>query len=230
MGLHLIILAKNHTMKYLFVFLLVSMSFIVISQNKEWSIGLIGAPNFYNIKPMKGVDYFSYENDLGLTIGLETVYSFNQKLNVGIGTNLTNLAYQGQYNFTFIDPGDPVIPREGNIKLVHLDIPVFARMNVLKHHKIGLYPCIALNSSFLIDYEDETTFEDNSIRESGHLNSFLLSAQISLGLMYKLNDKISLRFEPRFRKYFKGFDELINRGQELFQTVVGIEYKFGKED
>jgi len=27
----------------------------VHSQNKEWSIGLIGAPNFYNIKPMKGV-------------------------------------------------------------------------------------------------------------------------------------------------------------------------------
>ena len=200
----------------------------VHSQNKEWSIGIIGTPNFYSIKPWKGVDFLSYENDLGLTIGLETIYSFNQKLNVGIGTNLTNVAYHGQYDFVFNDPGDPCIPREGNIKLVYVDIPVFARMNVLKHHKIGLYPCIALNSSFLIDYEDETTFEDNSIRESGFLNSFLLSGQIGLGLVYKLNDKISLRFEPRFRKYFKGFDLLIIRGQELFQTVVGIEYNFGK--
>ena len=61
-------------------------AFTVHSQNKEWSIGLIGAPNFYNIKPMKGVDFLSYKNDLGLTIGLETVYSFNQKLNLGLST------------------------------------------------------------------------------------------------------------------------------------------------
>ena len=201
----------------------------VHSQDKGWSIGLIGSPNFYSVKSHKGFNH-SYQTDLGLTIGLESIYSFSNKLDLGLGANLTSLGYQVNYEYTFLDLGDPYIPRSGNIKASYIDIPLFVRINILLDDKIRLYHSIAVNPSFLINSEDQTIFEDNSIRKSGYLNSFVISGQLGLGFAYKLNQKIRLKFEPRFRSYLKGFDILMNNHPTLLQTIVGIEYKFGKEE
>jgi opacity protein-like surface antigen len=199
------------------------------SQDKGWSIGIIGSPNFYSVKSHEGFNH-SYQTDLGLTIGLESIYSLSNKLDLGLGANLTSLGYQVNYEYTFLDPGDPYIPRSGNITANYIDIPIFLRVNLLSSDKFALYPSVAFNSLFLINSKDQTTFEDNSVRESNYLNSLIFSGQFGLGVAYSLNEKMRIKLEPRFRYYLKGFDTIMNAHPTLFQAMIGIEYKIGKKE
>ncbi len=193
------------------------------AQDKDWTLGLVSSPNFYSIKSHPGFGH-TYHADVGMSIGLESFYSFGNRINLGLGGSLNSLSYQVNYLYTFEDPGDPHIPRSSIKKAVYLDIPLFLRTDLLVSNKMKLYTSLAVNSSFLINSEDQTTFEDNSVRDSGFLNSFLLSSQLGLGLVYKLHPKIGLKFESKFRYYLKGFDVLMNANPSLVQTVIGIEY------
>lgn len=211
--------------------LLLGISILIFSktnhaQDKDWTIGLIGSPNFYFMEPYTGFEH-SYQTDLGLTIGLEATYSLGNKIAIGLGASLTSLEYQVNYDYVFSTPDDPFIPKSGTIKASYLDIPLLVRINLNSHNKIGLHPSMAINSSILVDSEDQTVYENNDTRSSGSLNTSLISSQLGFGVSYKLSPTFNLKFEPSMRYYFKGFDKLMNNHPILLQTIMAVEYSFG---
>jgi opacity protein-like surface antigen len=212
----------------LFVFILLSTTFIY-SQSNTWSFGVIGSPNFYLIKARQGSA--SYTTKLGLTIGAESIYSLNMRLDLGLGVSIKSLGYQVDYNYTFLEPNDPFIPKYGEVRSFYMDIPIFIRVNLFLGARITFFPSAAINSSFLINSRERITYEDNSIQERNNLRTYLLSLQVGLGVAYKINQKVSIKLEPRIRSYWEGFDKVTStRPPTLFQTVIGLEYKIGKKD
>ena len=108
----------------------------------------------------------------------------------------------------------------------YLEIPVIYNFSFLSKEKIVLYSATGIVTSILISSDDRTTFEDNSIRSSGNLNSFLPSLQLGAGLEYDLNQNWGIKIEPQYRFYLKGFDNLMNQHPTAINGTIGIVYNF----
>jgi hypothetical protein len=201
------------------------------TQEKSWSIGLVGSPNFYAIKSPKGFNH-TYHSEIGYSFGLEATRSKNDKLDIGFGLNNTSVVYEAEYNFIPPDTGvvDSSLPLSSKINISYLDIPLFLRLRLISGDKTSFYSSFAIMSSIKIREDDKTLHEDNSIKPSNSVRSFLLGGKIGLGIAYKLNDKLLIKIEPSLTVYLNGFDSYMNYFPKIFQSIVGVEYKIVKQE
>ncbi len=209
------------------ILLLTSTTFF--TQEKGWSLGIIGSPNFYSIKSPKGFNH-TYHSEIGYSFGLEVTRSKNEKLDFGFGVNLTRVAYQSDYSFIFYDSIDPSIAKSANISINYLKIPLFVKLRLVSGDKTSFYSSFTIMSSIKIREDDKTLHEDNNVKSSNSVRSFLLGGNIGLGIAYKLNDKLLIKVEPSLTVYLNGFDSYMNNFPKAFHSAIGIAYKIGKKD
>jgi len=88
------------------------------------------------------------------------------------------------------DLQDPDVPIKSNFNPTYLDVPVLFNYNFVTTENINFFMSAGIFSEILIKANDNTTFQDNTIRDSGYLNSFLLGTSIGLGIKYKLNENV----------------------------------------
>lgn len=214
----------QQTMKVIITLtLLLSLTEESFSQNKNMELGLSIAPSFYQLKPQNGFEHV-YNSDVNFLAGIDISFPVFKKSNLLTGVYYSNLKYNIDYKFTFEDPGDPFIPRYGDIAASYLEIPLIYILKFTSSGKFIPYSSLGLISSILISSDDKTTFEDNSIRSSGYLTSFLASLQLGIGLKYKLNDKWQLKLEPQYRLYLKGFDKMMYQKPSSINIPFGVIY------
>lgn len=213
----------------IFIFFAFFFASVFHAQEKKWSIGLIGAPNFYNINSPKGFNHL-YKSEIGFSLGFEFIHKLNKKLDLGFGLTASNLKYQAEYKFIFYDSLDPSIPRSSNIHLTYLNFPLFLRLKLASGDKTSFYSSFAIMSSIKISEDDKTIHEDNSIKSSNSVHSFLLGGKIGLGILYKLNEKLLIKLEPSLIVYINGFDSYMNYFPKIFQSTIGIEFKIGNRE
>ena len=184
------------------------MTIIVNGQDKKISLGISGSLDFYKYQFNDILDNsHSYKNRINYSTGLTLNYNFNEKFAVKTGLLLSTKGYILDYNWILIDPSDPAIPSESNMKLSYLDIPLWVSYNYLKIGKLTLLASTGVVTSLLINEKEVSTMGDGSIKETDFakklllqkLNSTLLAIEIELGLKYNINDKIFISLEPYFR-------------------------------
>jgi opacity protein-like surface antigen len=206
--------------------LLLIMPTLVFCQEKKLTIGINGAPSFYTIKSDNlGVNH-QYTSKPGYHVGIDLSFHFSKRSEITTGLYYSNAGYKVDYNYIFQQTADPAIPRSGDITMGYLEIPVIYNFSFITKEKFVLYSGAGIVSSFLKSSNDRTTFQDNSIRSSGYLNSFLPSLQLGLGLEYDLNKNWGIKIEPQYRFYLKGFDIWMNQRPTAFNGTIGIVYNF----
>lgn len=203
----------------------------LLGQDKKLTIDITGSPSFYKIKSEKGFNY-EYTSRLGSISGLNFSFCFSKRSTVAVGLYYLTLGYKIDYNYTFIQQGDPAIPRERTVSAKYLDIPVKYNFKMIANPKLELYLSGGIVYSVLIASDDKTTFENNSTVSSvdKDLNSSLLNLQVGVGLQYNLTERVGVKLEPHYRLFAKGIDKIMYQHPTSIDGTVGVVFTLWKKN
>lgn len=201
---------------------------LVFAQDSKLSLGVTGSADLYFIDLLPAA---LVEEGMNYSVGASAQYRFNSNLGLNFGLRYATRDFVVDYNFRFVDPGDPLLPKETSVGLSYLDIPV--SINYLFYSKppfdffftAGLVPGILLREEESLQFEDGRKVETQDFARN--LNSFLLSGTLGVGVKYRLLDKLAVVLEPQYRIYFNSLglvDE--QRNPELFSVSLGTEIRF----
>ncbi len=202
---------------------------LVFCQNKKFTIGIAGSPTFFDIKSAKGFNH-EYTKKISYRIGLDIEFPLGKRSTIATGAYYTTLGYKVVYKYIFAQSNDPYIPRNTDVTANYLDIPLTYNFKIIAKPKFELYLLAGAVYSKLISSNDRTTFEDNSVRNSGYLNSSLLSLQSGGGVQYKLTDRLGIKLNSHCRLFTKGIDRIMYQQTKAFDVTLGIALTLWKKD
>ncbi|MBI5541497.1 MAG: PorT family protein [Bacteroidia bacterium] len=208
----------------LILVLIVSFNVSSFGQESKWTIGFFGSPYFYKIKSMKGLNHdinskFSYQT------GIESAYLFSKRSEIQLGLSFSNISYNVNYDFSHAS-SEISLPKFAEIKAQYIDISLFYDINFITNEKCKFYLIAGPVSSFLISSQNKTTFQNNNVGDAKDLTANLFSLQAGIGIKYKLNNKLSLKFEPQFRYHFKVISFFTGYNPTSINCSLGIIYLF----
>jgi long-subunit fatty acid transport protein len=186
----------------------------------------VSAPSSYHLKPPIGFDHKYTSKPSYVDCGITLAYDFPKRFGLSASFLFSKLNYHVDYAFTFMQGGDPQIPRSGDITASYLVIPFFFDFNINTGSKGKIVLGAGIISSMLINANDKTTFEDNSVRNSGNENSFLFGLATGVNYQYSLNDKLSLELGGQYGFYTKGVDTIMNQNPSVIRGMLGVVYNF----
>lgn len=201
-------------------------------QESKFSIGLIGSieSNDYDFKEMDINSNYEYESFIGYSFGSGMKYGINEKLFIESGLTYYSQGYQVKYNYIFADQGDPAIPKHSDLTVSYLKVPLKVGYEVFKIGNVKFNPTIGLNTAFQLYSMENTTYEDNSEKESDYLsndlNEIQLSLNLDLGFEFNFSEKIALSITPFISKGLNKLDKnTMDTGQLSYGGLFGIYYK-----
>jgi len=218
--------------KYILVFGLFFSSFLALGQENRMSFGLAGSVDKYNFdfQPFAGINQ-KQTNDLSYSFGLRFQYGLNDKMLLRSGVFYSEKGYKTDYLWgPLVDPGDPYLPVESNLKLYYLNVPIMIGYNIINKAKFKLAPSTGIISEFLIGNTETSVFGDNSERASAFLNenlsAVLLSVQANIAFEYHFARNAFLTFEPYMRYGFNKIDGRVMSSKPMSYGVsLSINYK-----
>ena len=205
----------------------------VTSQENKFSLGVVGSYDNYSLQALKnfGSDVYTFDIIPAYRLGFDFRYQTNNHLFVESGLLYTDKGYKVNYHFIFIDPNDPLIPKESTVKLRSLGVPIMLGYNIKKGDKLNFYTSVGFLNEIVFDISETSIFEDDSIKESNNVSKkiakFFLSTQLNLGVGYQFNDKVELNISPYIRY---GLNKISNNLMEFnpisYGGLIGLNYKF----
>jgi opacity protein-like surface antigen len=187
---------------------LLLMTFVVKGQVNKLSIGLFSSPDAYNysFNKIPGFDH-KYKTRINYSTGLIMQYNLNENFVVRTGLLYSTKGYLLDYAFIFMEPNDPLIPRESNVKLSYCDIPIMVSYNFINDGRLSLYASSGIIGSILINDKEISIMEDDSEKETEFskvlfnqkFNSTVFAIEFGLGLKYNLNEKVFISLVPYLR-------------------------------
>ncbi len=169
----------------------------------------------------------------GYTSGLNVCFSITKFIGMETGIQYSNKGYQTKFIDLTSNQPDPSIPNK--IKIIYnfhfIDIPLKVNFTLGKK-KVRFFSSVGLTANILIK-ETQTSilvFSNHTDKQtqptSYDYNKTNISPTISLGIDYKINNRMNLRVEPTFRY---GVLKIINAPLTgyLYNGGLNISYYFG---
>ncbi|HEU4495913.1 MAG TPA: outer membrane beta-barrel protein [Flavobacterium sp.] len=123
--------------------------------------------------------------------------------------------------------GDSIINIKQEFK--YLEIPLEAKFKFFEYHRLNIEALGGLSSLYLKKNEVIAEAQNGNkagIGKTSQTNQFSFTANLGLGLSYKLFRNVQINIEPMFKYNFRPFHSDIKTGSLNIQT--GIQYNFGK--
>jgi len=213
------------TLKSLYCFTFLVACFLYSpGQIKKRYLEISYGPHSTFIKTPKRFNH-DYKSGISRSFTVDILIPFSHRSNFQTGISITNIKYSVDYDFVTQQPGDPNIPRSADFSPIYLEVPVTYCINTSLRGRFSVFGCAGFIFSKLIVQNDKTTFEDNSIRRSGYLSEFLTSINLGVGILYSVNEKISLNFKPQYRIFLSAFDNKMESNPSLIGVQFGLSYK-----
>jgi hypothetical protein len=212
-------------------FLFLSITICMIGQENKLSVGLIssiGSNKFYFKET--GFNY-EYKSDLEFSFGIGFHYYVLKKVFINTGIAYLTNGYHLKYNYVFRDPGDPLIPRQSDLIVKYLKVPIIIGVQLFETQRIRFNPSLGINLFFKTNETGTTVYEDNTERDSElisqDLNKTIVLLNLGFGLEYYLNERFTIGFEPYLGKGLNRLaDKSMSSGQFSYGGILGIFYKF----
>ena len=209
-------------MKQLLMLLFTFLSATTFGQNSKQvnkiSIGYSFSPD-YSFRTLKNGDgnssidlVIKSRDDIekakfGYTTGLNVTFHFSDLLGFETGVQYSNKGYKTKEQDLTYFPPNPSLPNKAttNYSYQYIGIPLKAKFTFGKS-KARFISSAGFMTNFLINvkqtsnykYSDGKTEKKNQSSTSG-FNKIDISPMVSIGIDYKLTDKIHLSAEPTFR-------------------------------
>ena len=209
-------------MKQLLLLFLIFSSIITIGQNAKQatkiSIGYNFSPD-YNFRTLKNNNgnsstdlVISSRNDIekakfGYTTGFDVTFHFSDLLNFQTGIQYSNKGYKTREQDLSYFQTTPTDPNKIAIKYSYqyIGIPLQAKFYFGKSKArfisgVGVVTNFLVNTknSIMLKYLDGRTEKKNESSSTG-INKIDISPLVSIGVDYKLTNKINILIEPTFR-------------------------------
>jgi len=167
---------------------------------------------------------------VGLTVGLNLCFTRNNSYSFETGIQYANKGIKTKIRDLYPLQPDPQVPEKfRSVESYHcLDIPLKVNYTTGKK-KLQLISSFGLTTNIFI-IETSTSYlyftdrkeKERLFRSSGY-DRVNISAALSIGLNYRMNDKNSLRIEPSFRHVFIKRNST-NIGYYLYSAGLNIGY------
>ncbi|HLO61289.1 MAG TPA: outer membrane beta-barrel protein [Bacteroidales bacterium] len=197
------------------------------AQDHKISIGINGSLGGNKYFKETGFDY-EYKTRLTTSLGIDFHYQFNH-LFLGSGLGYGTQGYQLKYNYLIEDPGDPAIPRQSDLKVSYISIPVRFGIQLIHKNRLMFYPSVGLDLTIQTKCEENTVFEDNSEHKSKfliqNLHQSQVIAQLDLGTGYQLSERCIIRVTPFIGKGLSVLDyKSMKTGQLSYGCRFGVYF------
>jgi len=241
-------------MKHLLLLLLTLTSFLSFGQDKakatlsadfkKVQFGISVSPDvcFRTLKSNDGSSatdvLIDQRNDMetikpGYTPGLNVCFNIKKFVGLETGIQYSNQGYQTEkQDLVYLQP-DPILPSQ--LKYVYnyhcIGIPV--KVNFTKgEKKVRFFTSVGLTTNIFIK-ETQTTFsyfsdhtDKKTSQTSFDYNKVNISPTLSVGIDYKINDRMNLRVEPTFRYGVLKIIDTPVTGY-LYSAGLNFSYYFG---
>jgi len=212
-------------------FLLLIITINLIGQDNKFSVGLIGSlgtNKFYFEETGFNYDYIS---KLDFSYGIGFQYYFLEKVFISSGIKCLTIGYKVKYNYILRDPGDPAFPRQSELNVSYLKVPIMIGYKVFQTKKFSFNPSLGISICFETNRTGTTIYEDNSERESELLdediNTTIVLCNLDFGVEYHLKDKFKIGLEPYIGKGLNKLnDDTMSSGQLSYGGIPGLFYIF----
>ncbi len=195
------------------------------AQGNKWSLDLISGISLYSYKRTTTFDH-KIKNDLGYAGGGILKYSLSERSGIGVGAKWQHIRYDIEYEYTFLDLGDPSIPVRSDIRADLLSVPVIYELLLYSGEKVIVPSSVGISTSLLLSHRDETIFEDNSTGSLGMLPSILINPHASVGMGYYLKKSFLLKIGFQFTYFPIDLISTMEPHTFSFQPLIGASYEF----
>lgn len=170
---------------------------------------------------------------LGYTTGLNACYNINNFLGLESGIQYSNKGYQTKKQDLIFENPDPTLPEKSQFiyNLHYIDIPLKVNFTAGKK-KVRFFTSAGLTANIFIKKTQTTIFvysdrtERNANPSNFDFNRINISPTASIGIDYKINERMNLRVEPTFRYgVLKIIDSPVTG--YLYSGGLNIGYYFG---
>jgi hypothetical protein len=174
------------------------------------------------------------ENEIpkvGYTVGINVLFNLKSNMSVESGIQYANKGYQTKMLETVsFQPNDPLAPEKAKFiyHFHYLDIPlkfnyVFGNRKIRYISSIGVTGNIFLKETqtSIRDYADRT--EKTPTSSGFEYERLNISPTISIGIDYKINNKMNFRIEPTFRY---GVMKIIDAPITAYLFSGGVNFGF----
>ncbi len=171
---------------------------------------------------------------VGYTAGLNVCFSINKFFGLETGIQFSNKGYQTKFtDLIFEQPENSSLPDKAKfIYNFHcIDIPIKANFTI-GEKKIRFFTSVGLTTNILIKaastsvlvYPDHTDRKIN--QTNSDYNKVNISPTVSVGIDYKINNRMNLRVEPTFRYGVLKIIDAPVTGY-LYSGGLNLNYYFG---
>lgn len=207
------------------------------SQDSRLTLGVEGSFDAYSVKYKASIPGISesteFESFNGYSVGGRLEFYFSDKLTLRTGILYLIKGYKVDYNFLFVQPNDPAIPRTSTFKVGMINLPFLLGYQLVSWGDFKVTPALGMVIYGKIHENETTIYEDDSERKSDlaepyspTLSNTQFSAQFNLGLSYYFTDKVFVLFEPFFNYGFSGLNPTIEDGNPLmYGGILSVNYK-----
>lgn len=168
----------------------------------------------------------------GYTLGLNVGYDFKSWVGIESGLQYSNKGYQRKKEVLYLPyPSSYTSTIHQRYDFHYLDIPLKVNFTVGKK-KVRFFSSIGFITNFFLAETDYTTLEIDEAKkiknQKSHYNYNIVnvSPMLSLGIDYKINNKMNLRIEPTVRfGALKIIDAPLTA--YLYNAGLNVSYYFG---
>ncbi len=129
-----------------------------------------------------------------------------------------------------INGGDPFIPREKEVSISMLEIPIKIGYEIIKLKDFAIKPTAGLQAGIITNSTEETSFDDNSIKNTeDHIksnNEFQLGLCLDLGFTYDIRENIEIAVMPYIKKGLIPLNDSMSKGQFSYGFSIGLNVIF----
>jgi hypothetical protein len=195
----------------------------------KFSLGILFSPEYsYRILKAKEDIYeilvamsdSMVEPKFGFTTGIQIKYDILKRLNIESGIQFTDKGSRMTVsNFVATDTNDPVLQNLKSVttiaKIYYIEVPLKLSYKIVSGtFSLSVFGGLSANlfldnkTKSILKYNDGSKDVQSSNRE-GSFNSITVSVLTGIGLNYEFNNKLSLIFEPIYKRDITGINTSI---------------------
>ncbi|MBK7173975.1 MAG: outer membrane beta-barrel protein [Bacteroidales bacterium] len=205
----------------------------------KWSAGLRFAPE-YAYRSLHATDGWNgmadYRDNMeipsfGYTTGACILYKVNDKLSFESGLNFSDRHYSSTYRDIIFEVDEGIRKFKSSSHFYYLSLPVKGTYNVYSG-KVKVYVAAAVYCDLFLVAKTVSflKYDDGHVKKSSSrmdydFSAFNMSGSLGAGIELPVNDRISIRFEPNYRRsFFPILDAPIREFEYSFGLDSGVIY------
>lgn len=218
-------------MKHLIVLLFCQVPFLAYSQKGTLNIGPTGSYESANYVYLK--DPFnanaSITSEPRVSYGASLQCQLSKKLFLTSGALFTSQAFKKEFNWIFLDEGDPAIPRSTRLDADYLRVPLLLGLG-MGSGKFIFLPSLGFSFDFLLGSSESTQYENGNEASTATYHPVLASPHtfltVDLAMNFKPAERITFVIAPYLNQGLNVLDKQhVKSPETCFGGWFAVYYK-----